>query len=156
MLSRIVTALAATLMAASPCAAQIPGPEERGVSRRGAAVGAYFRIPFEGRGERRSRPQLGLRVTAVQSEGDYRASRAPTRETDALDLRLTGFAQPTLLLAGRPVGADQPGRLNALSTTETIALGAGALMILVVLAVAATSPGFPDCPAVGGNRDHCI
>ena len=147
--------LAVTTMIVSPCAAQMPQFEERGVSQRGAAVGAYFRIPFEGRGGRRSRPQLGMRVTSIQSERDYRAPTTPIREAEAFDLRLSGMAKPTLLIAGRQVLGQREERVN-LSTGATIALAAGGLGLLLLVAVVAAGPGFPDCEPVGGNSDHCI
>jgi hypothetical protein len=122
--------------------------------RPGASVGAYFRLPLAREPGKPARAQIGVRVSAIRDHRDFMAPAAPVHQTDALDLRLIGTSKPALLLAGRPVSDLQRERLN-LGTGETIAIVAGGAALLLVLAVVAAGPGFPDCPAVGGSKDHC-
>ena len=155
MLSRMATALAATSMAALPSAAQTANFEEATAFRPGASVGAYFRLPLSREAGRPARAQIGLRIAAIRDHRDFRAPGGLVHETDTLDLRLIGTPRPTLLVAGTPV-ADLPRERLNLGTGETIAIVAGSAAVLLLVAVLAAGPGFPDCPAVGGSTDHCL
>jgi hypothetical protein len=155
MLGRITTMIAAAMMAASPCAAQMADFEHSTAFRPGASVGAYFRLPLEAYGARRPRAQIGLRLSAIRDHRDRFSPDGPVRQSDAFDLRLSGMSGPSLLIAGRPVLGSRQDRLN-LGTGETVALVAGGVGVLLLLAVVAAGPGFPDCQPVGGNSDHCI
>jgi len=155
MLSRIAAALAALVMAAGPCAAQMQDAGETGAFRGGASVGAYFRLPLTSQAGQPARAQIGLLVSAVRDHRDYRSPAAPVHQIDALDLRLTGgTSRPTLLIAGRPAADLGQQRLN-LSTGATVAVVAGGAVLLLLLAAVAAGPGFPDCPTIDGRRDHC-
>ncbi|HEY0116408.1 MAG TPA: hypothetical protein VGB54_11860 [Allosphingosinicella sp.] len=158
MLSRIVMNVAAMAAALAPgAAAAMPQFDDPGAARRGASVGAYLRLPFSPGGERGARPQIGVRIAMVQTSSDPGAPTAAVRETDALDLRLSGAARPTLLIAGRPVLREHTQRMNALGTAGTVGLVAGGVVLLLVVAVAAGGGGLGDtCPTIEGGRDHCI
>ncbi|HEY0116616.1 MAG TPA: hypothetical protein VGB54_12940 [Allosphingosinicella sp.] len=158
MLSRIVMIVAAMAVAMAPgAAAAMPQFDDPGAAQRGALVGAYLRLPFSPTGQRGSRPQIGLRIAIVQSPADHRAATAALRQTDALDLRLSGGPRPTLLIAGRPVLREHNQRMNALGTAGTVGLVAGGVVLLLVVAVAAGGGGLGDtCPTIEGRRDHCI
>lgn len=155
MLGRLTTAVVATLVAASPSVAQMTNFEHANTFRPGASVGAYFRLPLSREAGKPARAQIGLRVAAIRDQRDYRSVAAPVDRTDALDLRLIGTSKPTLLIAGRPA-ADLPRERLNLSTGATVAIVAGGAALLLLLAAVAAGPGFPDCPTVGGRRDHCI
>ena len=155
MLSRLATALAATGIAAGSSAAQVANFEQATSFRPGVSIGAYFRLPLTREGSRPGRAQVGLRVSAVRDHRDFMAPAAPVHQTDALDLRLIGANRPVLLVAGIPAGDLQRHRLR-LGTGETIAIATGSAALILLVAVVAAGPGFPDCPAVGGSQDHCI
>lgn len=155
MLSRMATAVAATVIAATPAAAQMTNFEHATAFRQGASVGAYFRLPLAREAGKPARVQIGLRVSAIRDHRDFVDAAAPVHQADALDLRLIGTSKPALLVAGRPAADLQRERLK-LGTGETIAIVAGGAALLLVLAVVAAGPGFPDCPAVGGSTDHCL
>jgi hypothetical protein len=154
MLSRIVAALAAASMAASPCAAQMHEFNDTAAFRGGASVGAYVRLPLAREAGKPARAQIGLRVTAIRDHRDYLSPAGPVHQSDALDLRLTGTSKPVLLIAGRPASKLSKERLN-LSTGATVGVVVGGAAVLLLLAVAAAGPGFPPCPIIDGSDDHC-
>jgi hypothetical protein len=133
----------------------MPEFNDRGAVRNGASVGAYFRLPLAHQAGKPAKPQIGLRVSAIRDHRNQWSPRAAVHQADALDLRLVGAPKPTLLVAGRPA-ADLPRRRANLSTGATIAIVAGGAALLLLAAAAAAGPGFPDCPTIGGSRDHCI
>jgi hypothetical protein len=157
MLSRVVMAASATMLAICPAHAEpIPQFQEIAAQRTGAAVGAYLRLPFQRTAGRPARLQAGLRLSAIRHPSDSRGIPTEIRDTDVVDLRLAGLLQPTFLVAGRPLGDERNGRLN-LGTGETIAIAGGGLLVLLVVAVSAGGGGLGDtCPTIGGSRDHCI
>lgn len=152
-----IAAAAGFMAAASPCAAaDMSRFADMEPARVGASVSAYLRIPFVRSSSERSRPHWGMRMSVIHSQQDSLTRAGQRDRADVLDLRLTGMASPTLLVAGRPV-TGRGRRLNALGTAETIVIGVGGAAVLLVVAVVAGGGGFPDtCPTVGGQRDHCI
>ena len=154
---RCMTFIVALAVAAAPSVAsamEVSG--EIGHHQSGASAMAYLRLPFGGTRDQPRGPQLGVRVAALQSYRDARAPTGPVYQADALDLRLTAHARPTLLVAGQRLSTS-PRRLNALGTAGTIALVGGGVLLLVLVAAAVGGAGFGNtCPTVGGSRDHCI
>lgn len=158
MLMRLLAATALIATSVTPTAAMQNSPfQEIGSERSSVAAGAYFRIPLGGSAGRPRPPELGLRVSAVRDYRDSHSSRTDVRARDVVDLRLTGMAKPTLLIAGQPATGLEAEAANRLSTGGAIAIGGGVLLLLVLLAVASGGGGFPDtCPTIEGRRDHCI
>ena len=157
MLTRLIAALALAVTALTPSLAQVSQFAEVTSPRHGASAGAYVRIPFDRRADRPARPQLGLRVAAVQDFRDPVTGRGSVRDRDVVDFRLSGLSRPTLFIGGAPVTGPEARRLNGISTGEAVAIGGGVVLLLLVAVVVAGSSGFGStCPVIDGDTSHCI
>ncbi|HET9428639.1 MAG TPA: hypothetical protein VFO69_09800 [Allosphingosinicella sp.] len=156
MLIRSIAAFALIVTMTTPCMSQTPFAEPANYST-GASAGVYLRIPLDRRGSRPVRPQMGLRVAALQDRRDPVSGRGAVADRDVVDFRFSGMTRPTLLIAGAPVTGPTARQLNAIGTGEAIAIGGGVVLVLLVVALASGGAGFGDtCPVIDGDRSHCI
>ena len=150
MLKKMAAAAAATMMAASPClATDLPRfAEDPGARQTGGVAALYYKVPLGG--SKAKSPRAGLRLSMVH---DYRTSSAPTArvlQSEGLELRLLGPAEPTLYLGGRPVTGEEAKKLKAeekkqnfstVGTVVTLAILAGAAVGVYFLARAIDDSG---------------
>jgi hypothetical protein len=131
----VMGALAAAqiALAAQPAAAAELQREASGPNHMGSFVGARLRVPL---GATKEKPQAGLAFTATQRSGET----GTLRFSKGLELGFSGDDKVRLSLAGRPVsqlrsGAGAPGgRKAGVSTLGWVAIGAGAIVVVTVVA----------------------
>lgn len=147
----MVSLIAAQIgLAAQPAsAAELVGPRGVESQREGAFLGARMRLKLGGGDEKTVRAGLAL-APLQQSRGFDGSIR--TRFGEGFELGLGDKGRPALSLAGQPVdqlmlgrsGKDPTGRRQGVSDLAWVAIGVGAVVVIVLaLGVACTSDN--DC-----------
>ncbi len=145
MIKHLLGFCAVASMAISPAvAADLSRFDDPGARRSGAGVGAYVELPFGG--PQSGRTQAGLRMTVSHDYRDARAPTAPVHRSDAIDLRLVGRPEATLLVAGRPVTGEEARRKNLIGPLGTV--------VYLAVAVAAVVGVIVIADAVGDSGDE--
>jgi hypothetical protein len=81
-----------------------------------------------------------------------RTGSVETLKAQGLEIGGAKDGKPTLYLNGQST-ADTQKKLG-IGTGTALLIAGGAVLVLLVVAMSSFSI-FPECEAVGGNRDHC-
>jgi hypothetical protein len=135
--SLAIASLIATQLVATPvAAAELQGDRSSGVTATGSFAGARVRLPLGGSAAR-ERLRAGL-VMAPTLHSEQAGGRVATRFGEGLEF---GFGPArrgvALSLAGRPLtgeGRDLPGTRAGVSTLGWVAIGVGAVALILVAA----------------------
>jgi len=135
--SLTIASLIATQLVATPAvAAELHSDRSSGMTETGTFTGARIRLPVGG-DARRERLRAGL-VMAPTLRSEQAGGRIATRVGEGLELGFGGNRRGLALsVAGRPLtgqSRDLPGTRAGVSTLGWVAIGVGAVALILVAA----------------------